>query len=184
MTRQPIRRRHAPLAFAIGAMLVLTGASEVFGQEKCVRTTDLTAAKSTYTEQHVMDVGDVPDHKIRIYELHRTFPNDEPNCEGLKRKEMWVHGTSDYIGLSGKTSGYSVTTFENGDKIFATYTGTSHTTVMADGKKKSTYTGTAVYTGGTGKYKGIRGMTRDRLIFDPVANVNVGESDEEYWIEK
>ena len=169
---------------AIGAVAALAYASGSRAQEKCARTIDLNAAKSKYTEQHVMDVGDVPGHQIRIYEIHRTFPNDEPNCEGLKRRESWIHGLSDYVNLNGQTSGYTVTTFENGDKIFSTYSGTSHTVVMPDGKKRSIYTGTATYIRGTGRYQGIHGLTRDRIIFDPVANVNVGESYEEYWIEK
>jgi hypothetical protein len=40
-------------------------------------------AKSTYTQQHTLGVGDVPGHQIRIYKIHRTYPNDKPNCEGL-----------------------------------------------------------------------------------------------------
>lgn len=174
----------ALVSCALVAGLAPGGPPEALAQNKCERKTDLNATKSTYTEQHVLNVGDVPGHQIRIYELRRTFPNDEPNCEGRVRKEMWVRGYSDYINLSGQTSGYAVTIFDNGDKIFSSYSGTSQTELIAGGKKRSIYTATAIYTGGTGQYKGIRGMSRDRIIFDPSARLNIGESTELYWIEE
>ena len=36
-----------------------------------------------------MDVGDIPGHQVRIFELKRTYPDDKPNCEGLKRTNLW-----------------------------------------------------------------------------------------------
>ena len=162
----------------------LGNASEALAQEKCKRMIGRDAATSKYTEQHVMDVGDVPGHQIRIFELHRTYTNAKPNCEGLKRKEQWVRGYSDYINRNGSAWGYQVITMENGDKIFAKFSGTSLTSITPDGKKKSTYTGVTRYTGGTGMYKGIRGMERVKVAFDPIANVNVKEAEKEYWIVK
>lgn len=184
MKTQKFWNRAACLAIAGSAVLALVSAPEALAQEKCKRMIDPSAAKSEYPEQHVMDVGDIPGHQVRIYSIHRTYPNDKPNCEGLKRKETWVHGFSDYVDRNGHTWGYSVTTLENGDKIFAKYSGTSHTVVSADGKKKSTYTGVSTYNGGTGMYKGIRGMAREKVVFDPDADINLIETDEEYWIEK
>jgi len=43
-------------------------------------------AKSTYTQQHTLDVGDIPGHQIRIHEVHRTYPNDKPNCGSLTHR--------------------------------------------------------------------------------------------------
>ena len=31
------------------------------------------AANSKFTQQHALDVGDVPGHQVRIYEHNRTF---------------------------------------------------------------------------------------------------------------
>ena len=73
---------------------------------------------------------------------------------------------------------------ENGDKIFSQYSGTSQTTVSSDGSKKSTFTGVTRYTGGTGKYKGIRGLLRASTNFDPEKNVNLQQTEGEYWLEK
>ena len=64
-------------------------------QERCKISEDAPAGK--YTQQHVLDIGDVSGHQIRIYELHRTYANDKPNCENLKRTESWTRGYSDYI---------------------------------------------------------------------------------------
>jgi hypothetical protein len=75
-----------------------------------------------------------------------------------------------------------VTSLENGDKIFAQFDGTSQTTVAPDGSKKSTFTGVTRYTGGTGKYVGIRGFLRTSVVFDPDKNVNQQQTEGEYWL--
>jgi hypothetical protein len=153
-------------------------------QEKCKMKWEVSAANSNYTQQHVIDVGDVPGHQVRIYELHRTFPNDQPNCEGLKRVEEWSRGYSDYIDRNGRAWGYRVTVFENGDKIFGEISVTTQTATAADGSKKTSSSGVIVYTGGTGKYQGVRGLQRENSQFDPEKNFNQSQSEAEYWIEK
>jgi hypothetical protein len=75
-----------------------------------------------------------------------------------------------------------VTLLENGDKIFSQYDGTSQTTVAPDGSKKSTFTGVTRYTGGTGKYQGIRGFLRTSAVFEPDKNVNQLQTEGEYWL--
>ncbi|NNG05667.1 MAG: hypothetical protein HKM95_16415 [Inquilinus sp.] len=163
--------------------MALAAAPQASAQDVCKRTIDLNAANSEYAEQHVLDVGDVAGHQIRIFEIHRTYPEVEANCEGLKQTETRSHGYSDYIDRSGRAWGYNVDTLENGDKIYSQFSGTSHTVINPDGVRKSTYIGTATYTGGTGIYQGIRGTSRATIIFDPEANLNVGKLDLEYWLE-
>lgn len=170
-----------------GVLLVGSGtllASAGLAQEKCTESFAAADAESEYTEQHVMDVGDVAGHQIRIFELHRTYPDAEPNCEGLKRTEQLVHGFSDYVDRNGRAWGYSVTTYDNGDQMFSEFTGTSHTVTNADGSKTSTYVGTSVITGGTGMYAGVRGTGRDTVRFDPEKNINESDSEVTYWIEQ
>jgi hypothetical protein len=74
------------VSFAIIATagLALLPISEGWAQQKCKRSGAYLAQDSKYTEQHVIDVGDVPGHQVRILELHRTPSNAKPNCEGLK----------------------------------------------------------------------------------------------------
>jgi hypothetical protein len=165
-------------------MLSPISLSNVLAQEKCKVSEGPEVAKSTYTQQHVLDVGDVPGHQIRIFEVHRTYPNDKPNCEGLKRIESWDRGYSNYIDWTGPVTTFGVTVLENGDKIFDQSVGTSQTTIGPDGTKNSTFTGVTRYTGGTGKYKGIRGLLRDTTKFDPEKNVNLPQVEGEYWLEK
>jgi hypothetical protein len=175
---------NADLLLAMTAMLIWVAPGPLSAQEKCKMKWEVPAANANYTQQHVIDVGDVPGHQVRIFEVHRTFPNDQPNCEGLKRVEEWSRGQSDYIDRNGRSWGYSVTVFENGDKIFGEWSGTSQTVVDADGSKKSTFSGVVVYTGGTGRYRGIRGLRRDSIRFDPEKNFSEAQSEAEYWIEK
>ena len=165
-----------------GVALTLICFSTASAQERCKISEEATAAKSEYTQQHVMDVGDLPGHQIRIFELHRTYPNDKPNCEHLKRTESWDHGYSDYVDRNGRAWGYSVISFENGDKIFAEFSGTSQTTVTPDGSKKSTFTGVTRYIAGTGKYQGVQGLLKSKVEFDPDKNVNQAQTEGEYWL--
>src|SRR4051794_26737922 len=51
------------------------------------------------TQVHGIDVDDAANHRINIYEIHRRFPNDKPNCEGLKRTDEWVRGFGDFTDL-------------------------------------------------------------------------------------
>jgi len=75
-----------PFMCAISFGLALTPIcfSTVSAQERCKVSEETTAAKSSYTQQHVLDVGDVSGHQIRVFELHRTYSNDSPNCEHLR----------------------------------------------------------------------------------------------------
>ena len=38
-------------------------------------------ADTTYPLQHTIDVGDVPGHQVRIFELKRKVSNAQANCE-------------------------------------------------------------------------------------------------------
>ena len=108
------------------AMVLTTLAfSAVSAQERCRMSWEIQPADTTYTQQHAIDVGDVPGHQVRIFEVHRRFPNDKPNCEGLKRIESWLRASSDYIDLNGSVSGYLTIALENGDRIFARVSATS-----------------------------------------------------------
>jgi hypothetical protein len=115
-----------------------------------------------------------------VFELHRVFPNAKPNCEGLKWTELWVRGFSfsDYVDRNGRPCRYYVYELENGDKIYA------DTVVAADGSKKSGGEGTARWTGGTGKYQGVRGIEWDHAAFDLEKGINALKAEAEYWFEK
>ena len=174
----------ALLSTVVSSLLWIGCVSEVLAQEVCKRKVDNSGATSKITEQHVLDVRDRPRHQVRIFEMHRQYASDTPNCEGRTRKESRIHGYSDYTGGNGRAWGYGVTTFDNGDKIFNEWTGTSHRIVMEDGKKKRFFAGVNNYTGGTGIYRGVRGFSRSRVFIDPATGSSVFETEEEYEIEK
>jgi hypothetical protein len=172
------------VAKALACVSALCDSDPVAAQERCKISWEVLPANNNYTQQHVLDIDDIAGHQIRIFEVHRTFPDDRPNCEGLRRIEQWDRAFSDYVDRNGLVRGYSVTMLENGDKIFGEYSGTSQTSTNPDGTKQSTFTGTTRYTGGTGRYASVRGIMRDTAVFDPSRNFLQLKSDGEYWFEK
>ena len=133
-------------------------AAPLAAQERCKFSFDGDSGGATsYPQQLNIDVGDTPGHIVGVYEiLSVAGPNDKPNCEGLKDKETRTYGYRDYRNRNGHAWGYSVTTLENGDKIYAQFSGTTETTTAADGSKKTTTESVATWTGGTGRYGSVR----------------------------
>ena len=142
------------------------------------------AANSKYTEQHVVDVGDVPGHQVRLFVLQRTFPGEAPLINGVKLKEATSRGLSDYIDTNGANTNYVEYLMENGDKFFTRQTTVAQSTVNSDGSRKNVATGAGVITGGTGKFVGIRGTVRTTNVFDAKAGVNDGQTELEYTLVK
>jgi hypothetical protein len=70
------------LLLATMVMLLSFGPGELSAQEKCKIKWENPAANSNYTEQHVIDVGDVPGHQIRIYELHTPSRTTRRTAKG------------------------------------------------------------------------------------------------------
>jgi hypothetical protein len=165
-------------------LLAALACSPASAQERCRLSWEIQPADTTYTKQHAIDVGDVPGHQLRIFEVHRRFPNDKPNCEGLRRTESWAHVASDYIDRNGSVAGYLTIVLENGDRIFGRMAGTSQTSTAPDGAQRSVATTVTTYTGGTGRYRSVRGIQRESIVFDPARNFNQVEADAEYWFEK
>jgi hypothetical protein len=130
----------------------------------------------------MIEVGDVPGHQVRIYEIQRT--GIETEFSGIKARESWSRGYSDYTNSTGSTSGYGVWVLEDGSRIFNRYSGTSQTVIGADGSKKGTYHGVTQITGGTGRFVNIRGIIRDMTKFDAKAGYNESSGEGEYWFEQ
>jgi len=154
--------------------------NEAIAQQKQQVTYKTPAEGTKYTQQHAIDVGDVPGHQVRIYELHRTFPNGGPVVNDTKVKEVFSRNTSDYVDGTGPGTFYSVYVLETGDKFFARGTVLTHR--AAEGKLSSLSAG--LITAGTGKFAGIRGIVRSSTTADPKAGFNDGQAELEYWFEK
>jgi hypothetical protein len=162
---------------ALGLALATNGA---LAQQKQKVSYKAAAENTKYTQQLTIDVGDVPGHQVRAFEIHRTFPTNAPVINGVKLKEMSTRGIADYTDYNGPSSSYSVYVLENGDKFFVRTTTLGQ--ANAAGKRSTTSVGTI--TGGTGKLVGIQGMARGSGTSDPKAGFNENQTEIEYWFAK
>jgi hypothetical protein len=174
------RRKLTLATVALFASAIALPATEAAAQQMQRVSYKTPAANSKYTVQHVLDVGDIPGHQVRLFELRRTFPTDAPTINGVKIKETISRGLSDYIDTNGSNTNYVEYAMENGDKFFSRQTTVSQSTVAADGRRKNIASGSGVITGGTGKFATIKGVVRTTNVFDAKAGINDGESDIEY----
>lgn len=161
------------LAIAISA----SGASAQQTQEVSYK---VGVENSKYTQQQFIDVGDAAGHQVRSFEIYRTFPTNAPVINGMKMKEQWTRGISDYIDNNGTATTYNVYVFENGDKVF------TRGTVLARsaGPGKLTNVTVAYITGGTGKLAGIQGIVRTTGSAEPKAGSNETQVEIQYSIGK
>src|SRR5215831_15331919 len=178
------RRKLILVTVALFASALALPAADAAAQEMQRVSYKTPAANSKYTVQHVLDVGDIPGHQVRLYELRRTFPTDAPTINGVKLKETIARGLSDYVDTNGANTNYVEYVMENGDKFYSRQTTVSQSTVAADGKRKNIANGAGVITGGTGKFATIKGVVRTTNVFDAKAGINDGESQIEYLIGK
>ena len=179
-----MNRRRILSVFTIAALglAVLPGSAVAQQMQRVSYKTPATNTK--YTQQHFLDVGDVSGHQVRVLEIHRTFPNDPPVINGVKLKEQWTRGVSDYIDTNGTAINYNVFVMENGDRFFVRTTVLAQNNVNPDGSRKSVATSTGFITGGTGKLAGIQGFVRSVNVFDPKAGLNEGQTEIEYSMAK
>lgn len=164
--------------------LALSATSDGLAQEKQKYFFKAPPGIAKYTQQHVIDVGDVPGHQLRVYEIHTKYTTDAPSYDGVKVVEAWGRAASDYTNGSGRNSGYGVALLANGDKIFSSVDVMSHTSVGPDGTRTTRFTSVSTLTGGTGKFKGIRGTLIGTGFTDMKTGTSGAVTEGEYWIEK
>lgn len=75
----------------------------------------------------------------------------------FKVKEEWSYVQSDTIDGTGTDGGYFVEIHEDGSQTYGTFQSTSKTITLPDGSWQASFEGTYRYTGGSGKYKNIKG---------------------------
>jgi hypothetical protein len=138
------------------------------------------AENAKYTQQTIIDVGDVPGHQVRLFEIHRTYPANQPVVNGTKLVEQWTRGSSDYIDNNGTSVTYGIYVFDNGDKFFTRSSLVAQS--PAPGKLTNSVVGTI--TGGTGKLVGMQGVVRSTGSAEPKAGVNETQTDIDYWFNK
>src|SRR6516225_9416083 len=103
-----------------------------------------TSAQNTEVHATNVDVGDVPNHIVRVFDVHRTHQNG-PTINGVKLVEEFARGMTDVTDNNGTSVGYGVYVMENGDRFFARFT-----QVNKNNSGKIDASGVGPITGGTG----------------------------------
>ncbi|HLH96896.1 MAG TPA: hypothetical protein VKW08_17430 [Xanthobacteraceae bacterium] len=137
-----------------------------------------SSENAKYVQQLNVEVGDVPNHIVRAFDLHRTHP-DGPVINGSKLVEESVRGMTELSGGSGSSTVYGIYTLANGDKFFARILQVNQN---ADGKV--TATGIGPITGGTGKLADMHGVVSFVVNFDVKSGFNEGKTDIDYILGK
>ena len=125
---------------------------------------------SVNTKWHQIEVGDEEGHVIAVSENKVVYFNEKT---GEKATQIFT-ATWDFNTKTGQGTlkGYGVMTSSNGDKRFSTSEGKP----VGKGNFKGTYT----YTGGTGKFEGLKGGgTWDSKSLAPGISYNEVEGERE-----
>jgi hypothetical protein len=171
--------RHSMLSLAAAGVIGLCATGIAAGQEKQRISLKVPAENAKYTQSVSLIVQDMPNHILRAYEVHYTYPNSAVVINGLKLVESWLTGIGDRFDGSGDGRRYHVFVMENGDKFLVR---DSQTVQNRSGKTSDTVSG--LITGGTGKLAGMKGAVLSGGTFDIKTGVIEGQTDIEYWMEK
>lgn len=137
-------------------------------------------SSSQFLQEHIIDVDDVPGHRLRVYEIRQDYPQRDLAFAGVVVKQGLSRNISDAINGNGSFTYYMVYSLEDGNKVFARGTGTT----QADAIVGYRFVIVENFVGGTGKFKGMRGQVRGGGVRAPGANSLTVEWKGEYWIEE
>lgn len=177
MARAPYRL----LTTAALTTLLVTG-SALAQQKKHVSLG--VAEMSKYVQQQSIDAADVPEHKLRIFEIRKTYSKGSVAFDGVGLVDESDWGYSDYVAGTGHNWGYTEFRLENGDKIWARFDGISHRKPTADGSAAGQGISTMTLTGGTGRFAAIKGTGQVSFEFDATKGVNASRIEMDYWMER
>jgi len=168
---------HLRSLLALTTMALLAGSAVVAQQpQKQQVSFKVSATDTKYGQQMNIEVGDRPDHLVRVFEFHRVL-SEPVMINGIKLKETWNRGIVNITDGNGSGIAYTVYMMDNGDKIFAR-TDNAIENVAGD----RTAFGSGVITGGTGKFSGIQGIVRTRVHFDFTKGFNESQDTLEYLL--
>ena len=157
---------------------------DAYSQEKMKYSFSGKPESVKYGQQHVLDVGDVPGHQLRVAELDTKYGADAPEYAGVKVVQVKARLMSDYIDGSGRLVGYGVLHMANGDRIYTRAETTALAGLAADGSRKASFSTVSTITGGTGKFSTIRGVLRSTGFTDFKTGTSGNQTEGEYWFEK
>jgi hypothetical protein len=166
----------------ICAVVALFIGNQADAQQKQHVSYKASAENAKYIVSQNIDIGDIPNHIVRMFEIRHTFSNNAPIINGLKVVEVWDRGVVELIDGNGSAAGpnYTIYVMENGDKFFTRIAALVQT--VPD--EKFTVSVVGYITGGTGKLTGIQGTVRGSANIDYKAGFNENQIDIEYTIGK
>ena len=140
--------------------------------------------KVTYTKKIKQQISrqdvypnDVPNHQISQTVRISSISHSDRDFGDT---ENWEYGQSDSVAGSGSHRGYSVVNYTNGDKTYTKWEGTHQTSMKEGGAWETSYEGKFHITGGTGKFKNIRGQGSYRGTHTAKGLTEEGEFEAEY----
>src|SRR5438552_13174143 len=80
------------VAMVAGLITIGLAVSQTSAQEKHKYSFVSPPGVSTYTQQREIEVGDVPGHKVRIFEIRAKFAGEAPRYAGVKVVETAHEG--------------------------------------------------------------------------------------------
>jgi hypothetical protein len=162
----------------------LLGAAQAAEPERHPLAYSLDAAGTRHVRQYRVEVGDVPRHELRVFDLTRTFTHAAPVIDGVRVAESRERGVADLVDQGGSESAYVIYVLEDGNRVFGRYSGTVRTRRWPDGSRHYDVRGTIELTGGTGRFEAIRGSVTVWQALDPGADSAQGEARGQYWFER
>lgn len=162
----------------------LGAASDAWSQDKHSVSYTASPGSTRYIQEHLIDVGDVPGHQVRVFELHEDFSSVGLAFNGVKVSESSTRGISDYTNGNGIANNYTVYMLEDGNKVFGKASVLAQSATNPDGSKIVRFTVVTTLTGGTGDFRGIRGILRTLGERVPGASTLSLKVNGEYWMEQ
>jgi hypothetical protein len=159
--------------FVVAIVVVLSGTPAVLAQTKISGTLQCPAGG----EQHVLEVGDRPNHSFIIEKSKCTWAKPMDIAEAQTKEAAFT----EFVEISGtkyRGHGYAVLTVSNGDKFNASFQDSG---ITKDGLPEGGATWN--FTGGTGKLKGIKGKGTYKMKTASDGSVTV-EIEGEYELPK
>lgn len=172
------------ITLSMALCVAMAAAVDAAAQEKHKYFFKPPPNSSRYAETHLMDVGDVPGHQVRLAEVQTKYSGDAPSFDGVKVVSIRTVLVSDYTDGTGRAFSYGVQTLETGEKVYLRTDIMTHSSAGADGKRTMNYSSVATLTGGTGRFKGIRGTLRSTGGTDLKTGTSGVQTEGEYWFEK
>lgn len=165
------------------AAIASIAAQEARSQDKQFVSYSLPPGSARFLQEQVIDVGDVPGHKVRIFENRVDYQNVDLTIAGVRVKESFTRGASDYVNGTGTASNYGVYVLEDGNRLFTKESAVGQVSPNGDGTVVYKYSVVATFTGGTGRFRGIRGQLRGNVVRMPGDAGIRADVTGEYWLQ-